>query len=417
MVPRKLRSRWNRAIAAAVLALVGAGGTQAAAKETVLYTFTGGSDGNGPNSPLIFDNAGNLYGTTVTGGTNGNGTVFELKPSGSGWTETVLYSFGDASDGIIPIGSVLLDEKGNLYGLTQQGGAPGHGTAFELSPNSGGGWTKKTIYAFAGGTDGSFPYGGLISDSTGNLYGFTLAGGTGPCQYYGPGCGTVFELKRSHGFWKEVVLFSFPGGAGGQDPGGLTLDESGNLYGTTFQGGSGGAGIVFKLAHSAGRWKESILHAFSGGRDGSAPSGSVTLDHAGNLYGTTSNGSGGGCQYGCGLVYELKPLAKGKRMEVVLHRFTDNSHDGVNPYASLIFDQAGNLFGTTSGGGAYGTGIVFELMQNFDGKWKESVIQNFIGADYGFAPGTLVFGENGYLYGSAGGGAYGDAGLVFQLSP
>jgi uncharacterized repeat protein (TIGR03803 family) len=391
-------------------------GTLAPAKETVLYTFTGGGDGNGPNSPLIFDNAGNLYGTTVTGGANGNGTVFELTPSGSGWMETVLYSFVDASDGIIPIGGLLLDEKGNLYGLTQQGGAAGYGTAFELSPHSGGGWTKTTIYAFAGGSDGSFPYGGLISDSKGNLYGFTLSGGTGPCQYYGPGCGTVFELKRFSGSWKEIVHFSFPGGAGGQIPQGLTLDEAGNFFGTTSQGGSGGVGIVFKLNRSAGGWTETVLHTFSGGRDGSAPSSGVTLDRAGNLYGTTIEGSGGGCQYGCGLVYELKPIRKSKWREVVLHRFTDNFHDGVTPYASLIFNQAGDLFGTTSGGGAYGIGTTFELMQDFDGKWKESVIQNFIGADYGFAPGTLVFGDNGHLYGSAGGGAY-DAGLVFQLTP
>jgi uncharacterized repeat protein (TIGR03803 family) len=410
---RRLHSALRNTILSVLTLMVA--GTMAAAKETVLYTFTGGGDGNGPNSPLIFDNVGNLYGTTVTGGANGNGTVFELTRSGRGWTETVLYSFGEASDGIIPIGGLLLDEKGNLCGLTQQGGASGHGTAFELSPHSGGGWTKTTIYAFAGGSDGSFPYGGLISGSQGNLYGFTLSGGSGPCQYYGPGCGTVFELRRSHGSWREAVLFSFPGGAGGQSPGGLTLDESGGLYGTTFQGGSSGAGIVFKLTHSGGQWMESILHAFTGGRDGSAP-GSVSLDRSGSLYGTTSSGSGGGCSSGCGLVYELKPIAKGKWKEIVLHRFTDKSHDGVIPYASLIFDQAGNLFGTTSGGGAYGQGIVFELMQNFDGRWIETVIQNFFGVDQGFAPGTLVFGKDGLLYGSAAGGAY-NGGLVFRLSP
>ena len=388
----------------------------AVAKEKVLYTFTGGSDGYGPNSPLIFDNAGNLYGTTVIGGANGNGTVLELKPSGSGWTESVLYSFGEASDGIIPIGPVLLDKKGNLYGLTQQGGPPGYGTAFELSPNSNGGWTKTTIHAFAGGSDGTFPYGGLVPDSKGNLYGFTVSGGSGPCQYDGPGCGTIFELKRSHDSWREVVLFSFPGGDGGQLPQGLTPDEAGNFFGTTSQGGRGDAGIVFKLSRSAGGWAETVLHAFTGDGDGSSPSGSVALDPAGDLYGTASEGSGGGCSYGCGLVYELKPIAKDKWKELVLHKFKFNRHDGWSPYASLIFDPAGNLFGTTASGGAYGLGIVFELMQDFDGKWRESIIQDFTGANNGYGPGTLVFGQDGYLYGSAAGGAF-SAGLVFQLSP
>ncbi len=411
-------SRLHSAVGPAIvlmLALILAG-TPASAKEKVLYTFTGGSDGYGPNSPLIFDNAGNVYGTTVIGGANGNGTVFELKPTGSGWTESVLYSFGEASDGIIPIGPVLLDKKGNLYGLTQQGGAPGYGTAFELSPNSSGGWTKTTIHAFAGGSDGTFPYGGLVPDSKGNLYGFTVAGGSGPCQYEGPGCGTIFELKRSHGSWSEVVLFSFPGGAGGQLPQGLTPDEAGNLLGTTAQGGSGDAGIVFKLSRSTGGWTETVLHAFTGGGDGSSPSSSVTLDPAGNLYGTASEGSGGGCSYGCGLVYELKPIAKDKWKELVLHKFKFNRRDGWNPYASLIFDPAGSLFGTTSSGGAYGLGIVFELMKDFDGKWRESIIQDFTGANNGYGPSTLVFGQDGYLYGSAAGGAF-SAGLVFQLNP
>jgi len=352
----------------------------------------------------------------VSGGTNGYGTVFELTPSGSGWTETVLYNFVNLDDGVVPIGPVLFDKEGNLYGLAQQGGDLGHGTVFELSPDPTGGWAKKTIYAFSGGSDGISPNGALVADGKGNLYGVTLTGGTGPCQNYGPGCGTIFQLKRSNGSWKETVVFRFPGGSGGQTPLGLTLDQAGNLYGTTSEGGSGGVGIVFKLSHSSGQWTESVLHAFSGGSDGSSPNSPLIFDNAGNLYGTTSEGSGGGCQYGCGLVYELRPTAKGKWQEMVLHRFTDDAHDGATPYASLIFDQAGNLFGGTNEGGAYGIGVVFELMRNFDGKWNESVIQDFIGADYGFGPGTLVVGKDHYLYGSAGGGAY-NLGVVFQLSP
>ncbi len=413
MLQRKLQSRWSRAIAAAVLALIGAGGTPAAAKETVLYAFNG-SDGDGFISPLIFDK-GNLYGTTASGGASGVGTVFELAPSARGWKETVLYSFLNSGDGTNPYGPVVFDKEGNLYGITYGGGASGYGTAFELSPNSGGGWTKTTIYSFAGGRDGSFPFGGLISDSGGNLYGFTQNGGTGSCNN-GLGCGTVFELKRPHSSWKEVVVFRFPGGNGGSLPAGLTLDRSGNLYGVTSQGGNAGVGLVFKMSHSAGQWNESILHAFTGGSDGSTPQAGVTLDGLGNLYGTTFYGSGGGCPGGCGLVYELRPVGKGKWTELVLHRFTENLYGGFAPDTSLIFDPEGNLFGTTCCGAAYGDGVVFELMRNFDGKWKESVIQDFFGGDYGFSPGALLLGKDGYLYGSAGGGVYGD-GLLFQLSP
>ena len=417
MLQRKLQSHWSRAIAAAVLALIGAGGTQAAAKETVLYTFTGGTDGNGPNSPLIFDKAGNLYGTTLNGGDYGIGTVFEVKPSNNGWAETVLHSFGNSSDGAVPVGSVLFDTKGNLYGVTRQGGALGFGTAFELSPDSTGGWKEQTLYTFAGGSDGAYPNGSLISDGQGNLFGITQNGGSASCQRYGPGCGTIFELKRSHGSWREIVLYSFPGGNSGDYPTGLARDAAGNLYGTTFRGGSSDAGVVFKLSHSAGQWKESVLHAFTGGRDGSSANYGVILDNAGNLYGVAQFGSGGGCIEGCGLVFELMHAAKGKWKEIALHRFRPNNHDGVYPSSTLIFDGAGNLFGTTAGGGAYGEGIVFELMRNFDGKWTESVIQDFIGGNYGGDPGTLVMGKDGNLYGTMYADGTYNVGLVFQVSP
>lgn len=417
MLQRKLQSRWSRAIAAAILVLVGAGGTQAAAKETVLYTFTGGTDGNGPNSPLIFAKAGNLYGTTYQGGADGDGTVFELTPTVSGWTETVFYSFIGVSDGYDPVGPVLFDKEGKLYGLTGYGGAAGYGTAFELSPNSSGGWTKTTIYAFAGGSDGAYPNGSLISDGQGNLYGITQNGGSASCQRYGPGCGTIFELKRSNGSWREIVLYSFPGGNSGDYPTGLAQDTVGNLYGTTFRGGGSDAGVVFKLSHSAGQWKESVLHAFTGGRDGSSANYGVILDNAGNLYGVAQMGSGGGCTEGCGLVFELMHAAKGKWKEIVLHRFRANNHDGAYPSSTLIFDGAGNLFGTTVGGGAYGEGIVFELMRNFDGKWAESVIQDFIGGNYGSDPGTLVMGSDGNLYGTMSADGIYNVGVVFQVSP
>jgi uncharacterized repeat protein (TIGR03803 family) len=410
----KLQSGWNHAIVAAVLTLTIASGTQAAAKEKVLYTFTGGSDGSVPNSPLIFDAVGNLYGTTASGGVYGYGTVFELTPSQTGWTETVIYNFMNISDGDLPIGPALFDKDGNLFGLTRQGGAFGFGTAFEVSPNGSGGWTKQTLHDFAGGSDGAYPSGSLISDNRGNLYGITSFGGTGACPRY-PGCGTIFELKSSHGSWEEIVLYRFPGGIDGEWISGLTRDQAGNFYGTAFRGGSDSVGIVFKLSRSAGQWTESVLHAFTGGSDGSSPYSGVILDSASNLYGTTIYGSGGGCSSGCGLVFELKHLPKGGWKEIVLHRFKSNNHDGFDPSAGLIFDPAGNLY-STAAGGAYASGTIFGLMQNFDGEWTESIIQDFIGANQGVYPGTLVMGKDGFLYGTALGGSF-DAGVVFQLSP
>ena len=183
----KLQPAFRRVTLAAIVALVVGTPTLSAAKETVLYTFTGGSDGGGFISPLIFDNAGNLYGTTASGGVAGAGTVFELARSGSEWTETVLYSFLNGGDGANPYGPLVLGKEGNLYGVAYGGGASNLGAVFELSPNSGGGWTETTIYSFAGGSDGSSPFGGLIADSRGSLYGFTLGGGTGSCDN-GNGC-------------------------------------------------------------------------------------------------------------------------------------------------------------------------------------------------------------------------------------
>lgn len=339
------------------------------------------------------------------------GDVFELTRSASGWTETVLHGFADVSDGIDPMGPLVWDEKGTLLGVTEQGGAMNAGTVFELSPASGGVWTKSTLYAFSGGTGGGGPV-GLIRDGKGNLYGITLYGGGGSCN-----CGTVFELKYSKGSWTEIVLYSFLGIPDGRVPIGLGFDNAGNLYGTTEGGGIYGAGTVFQMKHLGRHWKESVLHGFTGGADGYLPVAGVIVNQAGNLYGTTIEGGGQGCQDGCGLVFELKHMSDGKWDELVLHRFRDNGHEGIYPSAAVIFDSKGNLYGTTYGGGTYGNGTAFELMQNFDGTWIETVIETFIGPSRGSQPNALTPGSDGNLYGSAySGGAYG-AGLVFQLSP
>ncbi len=275
--------------------------------ETVLYRFTGGSDGGNPNvGNLIFDSAGDIYGTTEFGGTNNLGVVYELKPAGGGnWTETVLYNFAGA-DGSTPLGGLVFDKTGNLYGTTKEGGdmtcngGAGCGVIYELSL-SGGGWTEKILYVFEAGNDGFFPDPGLIFDPAGNLYGGTYNGGAG-------GGGTVYELSPSGGGWTLTTLYSFPGTKWGF-VNRLAMDAAGNLYGTTQYGGINGDGNVFKLTKSGSSWTYTDLHDFTYGLDGGVPVCTPVLDANGNIYGTAFGGGtnpcGGG--YGCGVIWEIKP--------------------------------------------------------------------------------------------------------------
>jgi uncharacterized repeat protein (TIGR03803 family) len=241
---------------------------------------------------LIFDGSGNLYGTTAAGGTFGEGTVFELSPNGGGgWTETVLYSFqNDASDGTSPSVSLVFDTAGNLYGTTSAGGsssACGCGTVFQLTPVTGGGWTEKIIHSFFE-TDGYLPQAGLIIDKAGNLYGTTFFGGT-------YGYGTAFELSPEvGGNWNLTTLqnFNISGDGGAYLYGGVILDAKGNLYGTTFRGGASDEGTVFELSPAGfGAWKEKVLYSFS--NSGYQPDAGVIADASGNLYGTTYGGGSG----------------------------------------------------------------------------------------------------------------------------
>jgi uncharacterized repeat protein (TIGR03803 family) len=273
-------------------------------------------------SGLILDGAGNLYGTTVYGGVYiAGGTVFELPPKGGGWTEKVLLSFGNGTDGILPTGGLIFDKAGNLYGTTSLGGnlscSEGCGTVFELMPQKGGGWTEKVLHEFTG-NDGELPEAGVVF-AAGNLYGTTVFGGSA-CA----GCGTVFELiPQKGGNWTEKVLHSFRDNRkdGYEPTAGVLLDAKGNVYGTTYYGGSGtcketngvGCGTVFELLSAAGgRWTEKLLHAFSNnGKDGVGPSAGLIVDASGNFYGTTYYGGNGTCKdtngTGCGTVFEIKP--------------------------------------------------------------------------------------------------------------
>jgi uncharacterized repeat protein (TIGR03803 family) len=351
-------------------------------KETVLHDFTLGKDGAVPVSGLIVDHSGNVYGATANGGRGrclrGCGVVFELTKTNSGkWKETVLHSFTGGKDGGLP-GAIFLDQAGNIYGAAEQGGnrknCPnfGCGVVFELIPAGSGKWKETVIYTFSGGSDGANPASGLTSDGSGNLYGTTQQGGNqGDCQ---GGCGVVFRLMpNAGGRWKQAVLHAFTGGKDGRYPFGTPVfDAAGNLYSTTEAGGNqgdclfqgSGCGVVFELTPtSKGPWKETVLHTFTGGKDGSVPGPDLSLDVAGNIYSTAFSGGitncfGGG--YGCGVAFKLAQSPSGDWKETVLHTFT-GGNDGGNPGSGLILDSKGNRYGSTSWGGADGWGVVFEL--------------------------------------------------------
>jgi uncharacterized repeat protein (TIGR03803 family) len=347
--------------------------------ETVLHKFTG-PDGGFPESPLIFDAAGNLYGVTWTGGNWGEnacfewgcGTVFELSPGAGGkWTEKVLYNFcpkgGHCLDGFRPGGALTFDAAGNIYGTVEEGGAHFHGGVFKLSPKSDGAWKETLLYSFEPNEEAGYPTSGVILDSAGNVYGEASAGGSG-CTQYG-GCGAIFELSLDHrGKWLEKILYDFntSNGANGNGPGGgLIFDAAGNLYGTTPVGGAHGNGNVFELSPSTdGTWTLSTLHSFYDFRSAEG----VIFDPSGNLYGASSIG-GPRCpilyNQGCGTIYKLVPTPAGAWTYTELFVF-DGAKNGAGASA-VVMDGSGNLYGTTTWGGAYlgnrgaGYGTVFEF--------------------------------------------------------
>ena len=385
--------------------------------EQVLYSFNNnGADGAGPAAGLIFDKNGNLYGTTSEGGTHGVGMVFELAPAqGGGWTEQVLYSFStNGPVGADPAAGLIFDAAGNLYGTTNRGGTHDFGTVFELTPNAGGGgWTETVLYHFSNYPDGAYPVAGLIFDAAGNLYGTTGGGGTRDV-------GTVFELTpKAGGGWTETVLYNFStkGPVGAYPYAGLIFDGAGNLYGTTSEGGTRGVGTVFELTPKAGGgWTEQVLYNFStNGPVGAYPFAGLIFDAAGNLYGTTNRGG----THGYGTVFELTPTAGGGWTEAVLYSFSTNGPVGAYPDAGLIFDKNGNLYGTTYEGGTDNSGTVFELTPKAGGGWTEKVLYSFHynGPD-GYHPWAgLVFDAAGNLYGTTSDGGTFGAGVVFEITP
>jgi uncharacterized repeat protein (TIGR03803 family) len=392
-------------------AFMGASSAQAQTY-SVLYSFKGGAtDGENPESGLFMDKSGNLYGTTVAGPactpspcTPYAGVAFKLTSSG---TETLLHRFKGNPDGAGPYAGVT----GTAYGTTSAGGTSNMGTVYKLGTAE-----NPVVHSFTGAPgDGAFPYAGLIQDANGNVYGTTSAGGTS-------NNGVVFELSSSG---TETILYNFSGGADGGAPyGGLLRTSKGIIYGTTSAGGdlTGncfplGCGVVFQLS---GVNKETVLYTFTGTPDGANPYGNLIPDPSGNLYGTTLSGGTGtdACSNGCGTVFELESSGT----EKVLYSFAGYPSDGASPYAGLIRDSSGNLYGTTAYGGKAENGVVFKVSS----AGVETVLYSFTGKTDGGVPrAPLIMDSAGNLYGTAySGGVTGEAcgnprgscGVVFKLA-
>ena len=389
-----------------------------AATEKELYSFNANSKrGIYPYAAVIADPAGNLYGTTLFGGAFGDGEVFELvKPTGKGaWTQTILYSFeNNGTDGYRPYASLVMDGNGNLFGTTNEGGSYGWGAVFELAPQPGGGWTETILHSFnRNGTDGTYPYAGLILDGSGDLYGTTSSGGAN-------GVGTVFELVLTSGVYTENILYSFkPNGEDGTEPFSCPIfDAAGNLYGTTTNGGVFGGGTVFELTSTGGSWTENTLYSFNASDgDPYTPYADLIFDGDGNLYGTTLNGGAG-----YGAVFELTPQAGGNGWtETTLHSFNDNGKDGTTSYGGVVFDSVGNLYGDTMSGGSNGKGVVFELVKPTGKKgWTEKILHSFNANEKGTdgeVPRAGLFSYAGSFYGTTSEGGRLGGGTVFEVVP
>ncbi|HTZ97680.1 MAG TPA: choice-of-anchor tandem repeat GloVer-containing protein [Terriglobales bacterium] len=428
--------------------------------ESVLYSFQGGTDGEYPLGRTVFDSVGNLYGITTSGGASscwGNcGTVYELTPPierGGVWTESVLHVFlGHPGDGNWPQGGLVTDSNGNLYGSTGYGGTgscevlgtyPGCGTVYEMSPptRKGGSWTETILYDFQGGNDGFVPFGDLVIDNAGNLYGATLYGG-GRGKNCGDGfyqyCGTIYELsppRMNGGAWTEQVLYSFTGipvgaavGDGANPNGGLVLDNTGSIYGTTQIGGVAGSvvpgwGTVFKLTppSKGNQWTETVMYRFLGGSDGRTPTGSLTSDPEGNLYTVTQLGGENLQQEGT--VSELARKNNGQWVHYILHSFSGGD-DGGEPESGVAFDSEGNLYGDATYGGAAVHGTLYEIHLMLTGNPSFEVVYNFGGPPNGSFPiSSITFDSFGDMYGTTGYGGTGanctvfpGCGTVFQES-
>jgi uncharacterized repeat protein (TIGR03803 family) len=385
----------------------------AAGDISLIHTFTGGKDGSYPDGNLTADAAGNLYGTTQIGGTFGAGTVFELTPTPAGkWHFSVLYEFTGGLDGANPLGSLVFDAVGNAYATTSSGGTANFGTVFELSPPAANAkqdagkpkqWTEKVLYNFQAGSDGALPFGNVVFDAAGNLYGTTSIGGTGHIGCLA-GCGTIYQLSPSgSGVWTEKILHRLRDafGEGAEPRAGLIFDAVGNLYGTTYEGGDNevcggtGCGTVFQLAPPpAGKkhWKFKNLIDFKV-HNGALVRGSVTFGPSGALFGTTMFGG----QNNAGTVFSLDQESGRWKLHTI---YSFNIFDGLQPAGTLAFDASGNLYGATYEGGANDWGGIFQLVPGANG-WTENLLYSFAVSGKGFGAdplGGLIIDSAANLY-------------------
>lgn len=387
--------------------------TLAASKYKVLHSFAGDNRGGNLNAGVVLDARGNLYGVTGGGGAYGGGVVFKLKRRPDGhWTERVLHSLNPTTDGSYPNGRLMLDASGQLYGTTQGGGAYGAGTVFGLTPSPMG-WTFNLLYTFCSQpdcSDGANPWPGMVMDDAGNLYGNAF---------------NVFELTPGWGGWTESVLYNFCAKDNCKDGwapyAGMIFDKKGNLYGTTNGGGGYHLGTVYRLKHLAdGTWKETVLHSFGDPNvpnEGKIPGlDSLVMDSGGSLYGTTGQGGHYRCfGSGCGTVFRLTRKPDGHWTETVLYSFQVPT--GYGPAGGLVMDRAGNFYGTTvGGGGECGCGVIYKLSPNPDGTYTYTVLHNFTGMDGGQPEANMILDDQGNLYGTAKLGPYW-GGVVFEFTP
>ena len=380
----------------------------------VLHSFTGQSDGANPVAGVTIDQTGGLYGTTSAGGGAGFGNVYRLIHASSSWNFNLVYTFQGftqwSQDGGSPYARVTIGPDGALYGTTRIGGfgegcreEHGCGTVFKLQPQFGGGWTETLLFQF-GYYDGDHPfYGDVVFDRAGNLYGSLPIGGA----YLN---GAVYKLTPGNGAWTESLIYSFSGPDGSAPYGGPVFDAAGNLYGTTSAGGTSGLGTVYRLQPAGAAWTETVLHSFQGS-DGMTAGSGVLLDSAGDLYGTTQAGG----TVGDGTAFELTTLGQGNWSLRTLFPFQGTGLQG--SYRTLAMDSNGNLYGTSATEGAYHLGSVFKLTFA-NGTWQYTSLHDFTGGRDGANPyGTLSFDAAGNIYGTTeNGGMYGN-GVVFQIAP
>jgi uncharacterized repeat protein (TIGR03803 family) len=403
---------------------------------SVIHNFSGGADGRHPQD-LTINPTGSLYGTTTPGALNYDcsydgscGSVFELSKQGQQWTFTTLHQFAGGDDGDNPASGVTLGPDGSLYGTTAYGGggcnwAPGCGTVFQLTQPAGqpgplaGYWNKNILHRFSGGdNDGNYPESEVVLDADGNIFGTAAA--SGPYTV-----GVAFELTPSGDGWDEGILHNFRGALsgkalpidGGSPQGAIILDASHNLYGTTLFGGLWRGGTVYRLSPSGSGWTETILHAFEEPVDGALPYAGLIADREGNLYGTACCGG----PRGEGTVFKLSPSGGTWTFEVLYSFAGPDGGDGANPYGGLAIDAAGNLYGTTGLGSTYGPGSVFKLTHSNNG-WVETVLHNFSGDDGALPLSRIVLDAVGHVYGttSQGGGSGcggSGCGVIFEITP